>query len=284
MKLIRSRTGSEAAQRRIAARALAVCGVVTGRLSEIPHPDERIPVRFPFKHVRGIVESAISPRQAEIVCEGNEVAAGVKGQLRWIGQVSNSGEEAIFETNVSPAAYLKGLVLGGEVLNDLVRLNPKLAGKFASTDDAQLDQALFQVSLATLRRIFERAEQPPLALYEIMRRVYALDMDAGQEAEFCGLWRQWRRDSGLVGPRKAVADEPIFTAALIERAVGALDEFVLRPEVLPVDSTWDWLGLGGAGIDPAFMELAFFSEWQYLLAIQAAILPGRAFSFELAGS
>ena len=68
--------------------------------------DALIAVRFPFRYLRGIVDAAVSPREATLGVDGRAVSAFIDGESVYLGVLSGEGTEAEFESVVSFAAWV----------------------------------------------------------------------------------------------------------------------------------------------------------------------------------
>ena len=241
-----------------------------------------IAIKFPFRFVLGIIETAAAPREAKLRIEGLEVSAFIDGEAVYLGVLSGEGVEAGFESVVSFAAWVNAVLhVSGNVLGDLVTLRPRLAEHVADATRSQLAGALRQSASIILRRLSELDDRPPTHWFRVVNRALSVESTEADELEFCALWRQWRRDSGADGDHYGFAKEPLFAAGLIENALTGHERFHLKPEVLPVQTLRDWFAGGGAEVANIDLNVEFILEWSNQLLAAWASVPAVAFSYAI---
>jgi hypothetical protein len=178
-----------------------------------------------------------------------------------LGTVGADGSVAVEAT---PFEVLTGLILSGDVILNLAEASSALLSAIAVAPDDGVNVAALQGSLATLRRLSSAMDQPPLEWMGELAEAHLQPTQSETDA-FTGLWEQHRLE---VSKSKPWPNEPIFSLALVEQALGMLPGFKLAPGTLPAESLRDWFGAGGGGLEDrhtsvraAMLSDVFWAAW-----------------------
>jgi hypothetical protein len=212
-----------------------------------------------------------------VTIEGENVLARDGAGRRVIVGGAN-GTDGV-EIQASLFDCLLATVLSGDLVVNLSDTSPEMVEAIVGATLPQLARAAREGSLAMLRRLSEGMAEPPLVWVQMTNHAYEQALSLGIE-DFVGLWHQNRIEVAQANP---VPNEPIFTLALVEQALGILPDFDLRPTALPVASLYEWNSAGGDGLQPhhlgvravTTLQTTFIAQWAGTCATSASLAIGR---------